>query len=326
MPVLEAPDIEEQQHQQVKQSAPQSPYTVVRWLVGGLLLFAAAMKGYELATAPVAGTSLLTTRWFLVIGVEFELALGLFLIAGLLPKIAWWVSLLCFTGFAALTAYKAWMDDSDCGCFGRAHVDPRVTLAIDLVTLVGLLAFRPGGHAFRIGHSNRLIPVAVLLLLVGIPGGWLMATAKSASVNDDGFVSAGSFIVLEPEKWAGKPFPLFDHIDIGEQLKTGKWIVILYSQSCSHCIEAMPKYLKAAKRLADEGGATRMALVQIPPVGDGSQMPSSLPASVVTGQLSASREWFAETPVEVQLENGRVVRAVSKGDGLSWWSEGGSWH
>jgi len=60
--------------------------------VGMLSLTAATMKGYELATGPVAGVSPLTTRWFLVVATEFELILGLCLLVGILPSFTWWVS------------------------------------------------------------------------------------------------------------------------------------------------------------------------------------------------------------------------------------------
>jgi len=60
-------------------------------------------EGYELATGPVASKDLLTTRWFLVLGVEFELALGLALLSGVLPKVTWFVALLCFSGFTVIT-------------------------------------------------------------------------------------------------------------------------------------------------------------------------------------------------------------------------------
>lgn len=294
---------------------------VVRFLVGALLLFAAGMKGYELATAPVAEVNLLTTRWFLVAAVEFELCLGLCLLAGLLPRLTWWVSLLCFAGFAAITAYKAWLGEADCGCFGRAHLDPRITLALDLAVIVALLLGRPGQSEAPAPTNGfrRVLIVAVGMLAIGIPGGWLMASAKPASLTDDGLITAGNFVVLEPEKWIGKPCRLLEHIDIGRQLKTGNWLVVLYSHSCSHCAQTMPKYASIARKLELRDGGPRMALVQIPPADANSALLAEMPGSVLAGRLEASREWFAETPVEMELENGMVLRAVSKGEGLSGW-------
>ncbi|HYW80399.1 MAG TPA: hypothetical protein VE890_12515 [Thermoguttaceae bacterium] len=49
---------------------------IVRVALGLLLLVAAGLKGYELATSPVAGTSLLDSRWFLIGLVEFEFVFG----------------------------------------------------------------------------------------------------------------------------------------------------------------------------------------------------------------------------------------------------------
>lgn len=37
-------------------------YGVVRWLLAGLMLVAAGLKGYQLATVPVLGSGLLDSR------------------------------------------------------------------------------------------------------------------------------------------------------------------------------------------------------------------------------------------------------------------------
>jgi hypothetical protein len=52
-------------------------YDVVRSVLGLILLSAAALKGQQLATEPVAETSLFTSRWFLICVVEVELFFGL---------------------------------------------------------------------------------------------------------------------------------------------------------------------------------------------------------------------------------------------------------
>jgi len=315
MSSLEPPDLQTQPY--LKQQPPPgiSRWTVTRTLVGLLLLFAACMKGYELATGPVTNKDLLTTRWFLVLGVEFELALGLALLAGVLPKVTWSVALLCFSGFTVITAHKVWLGETDCGCFGYARVDPRITLVIDLVVIALLLASHPKNVATAAGLS-RLPLVIICTLAIGIPSGWLMATVKTASVTDDGLITAGNFIVLEPEKWVNKPFPLLKHIDIGNKLSTGKWIVALYDRTCSHCAVAMPKYIEIANTLVSQGSNTRLAVIRI----DLSETKTwRFPDSVVTGQLDPTREWFAETPVELQLEDGKVIHSVVHGKGLSWW-------
>jgi len=145
-----------------------------------------------------------------------------------------------------------------------------------------------------------------------------MAYARSGNVKDDGSITTGNFVIIEPEKWVGKLCPILSHIDIGERLKAGNWFVILFSHSCTHCIEAMPKYLQIAHNISAQGADVKIALIQIPPVGKVDSLQHPLPRSIVTGQLESSRDWFAETPVEMQLENGKVVQAITKGEGLVW--------
>ena len=52
-------------------------YDAVRIILGLILLTAAALKGQQLATEPVAESSLFTSRWLLICVVEFELFFGL---------------------------------------------------------------------------------------------------------------------------------------------------------------------------------------------------------------------------------------------------------
>ncbi len=63
-----------------------SGYGVVRVALGLLLLTAAGLKGYQLATEPVAEDGLLTSRWFLIAVVEFELTFSLWLLSGSYPQ------------------------------------------------------------------------------------------------------------------------------------------------------------------------------------------------------------------------------------------------
>jgi hypothetical protein len=51
----------------------ESGYRILRLALGVLLLVTAGLKGYQLATEPTLGNSLLESRWFLIFVVEFEL-------------------------------------------------------------------------------------------------------------------------------------------------------------------------------------------------------------------------------------------------------------
>jgi len=59
---------------------------IVAKLLAALLLIAAALKGWQLLTEPVANSDIWSYRPFLILTVEFELALGLWLLSGLFKK------------------------------------------------------------------------------------------------------------------------------------------------------------------------------------------------------------------------------------------------
>ncbi len=84
-----------------------SGYDVVRIGLGLLLLTAAALKGHQLATEPVAETGLLTSRWFLIAVVEFELFFGLWLMADPLPSLKWRAAAGAFSFFSWVTLCHA---------------------------------------------------------------------------------------------------------------------------------------------------------------------------------------------------------------------------
>ena len=98
-----------------------SAYDVTRMVLGLLLLVAAGLKAHQLATEPVPETSLLTSRWFLIIWVETEIVLGLWFLTGLARRAAWGAALACFSVFSLVTLYKALSGDVSCGCFGRVE-------------------------------------------------------------------------------------------------------------------------------------------------------------------------------------------------------------
>ena len=149
-------------------------YAFLRVCLGSCLLIAAAAKGFQLATEPTAEVSLMTSRWFLVTVVEFEILLGLCLLADVYPKSVWRITLGCFLVFACVSAYRAFAGEASCGCFGSVEVSPWLTLCIDVVAVLALLRWRPDvscntGPA----QPKRAIPatavVALLWLLTGIP-------------------------------------------------------------------------------------------------------------------------------------------------------------
>ncbi len=290
---------------------------VVRFVTGAILLFAAGMKGYELATGRDSEISVLTSRSFRIVVVEFELALGLCLICGFWTKMTWGASIICFVGFASISAYEAWQGRETCGCFGKTKLDPRLALILDVVVLMALIAFRSESSIVR-PEWRRIFLMGAIIFGVGMPSGVLMVRRSSTALDDvENLSSNHSLVSLEPSDLIGKTFPFFKHIDIGKRLLKGKWIVVIYDHNCSHCQATIPKYIRAAALFAKEDDAPRVALVELSPYAD---VENSAVRHVpcVDGRLDTSHEWFAQAPLEVELLDGVVKFAQEHGDGLTW--------
>lgn len=294
---------------------------IVLRVLGAVLLIAAALKGYQLLSEPVANTNIWTYRPFLILQVELELAMGVWLLCGLFRKVAWVVVLACFSLFSLVTLYKGLTGAASCGCFGSVHVNPWITLgAIDLPAVVGLALWRPLGcldplrsllrrqasiHGVMVAFltpvpSSARLTLAVLLVLAV-----LGITTPILALNEPLTVTS-TYEVLEPESWIGQKLPILDQIDIGDRLGKGTWLLLFYHYDCPDCREAIPKYEQMARDLDGNGDVLRIALVEVPPYG-----PAVLGtgAFCTLGRLAATKEWFITTPAAALLTNTRVKAA-----------------
>jgi hypothetical protein len=298
--------------QNVRSSAADiTGFDVVRTVLGVILLVAAALKGHQLATEPVANRDIFSYRWSLMFQVEFEIFFGLWLLSGLHKRLSWLVAVGCFSMFSCVTLYKGLSGEASCGCFGRVEVSPWYTLILDVAAVTALLIFRPGmNRAYRPAfYRFRLGAVIGLGLAVGVPAGVAMGSFRPATVTGQGdFVGGTRFVILEPQKWVGGRFPLLEHIDIGERLSKGNWIVMLHRHDCHDCAEAVPRYRRMSRTLQDTG--LKVALVEIPPNGRfHHQLAGTNGGSLVHGKLNSHKEWFVTTPAVALLADGQVAAA-----------------
>lgn len=299
-------------------SSPPRVQNIVRWIAGVILILAAILKGHELFTTPAAEKGILSNRWLLIGLIEFEWILGVLLLSGLMTRVTWATAVVAFGIFTCIAGYMAWIGETSCGCFGKAKVDPRITMAVDAMLFAALLIWRPRGavpESLRWGLRPAL--TWALIATVALPAGIGMVVAQNRSrAVDDSLLGSGSFVVMEPAKWLHKRFPLIPYIDIGEQLATGKWLVVIYDHTCSHCQAAMPAYRKVAQALAEQPDGFRVALVQLPPYGRSAGIDGG--GRHLEGKLNTSRDWFAQTPVELSVVDGVVHFGKEQGDGLEW--------
>ena len=281
-------------------------FDVVRVVLALILLVAAALKAHQLATEPVANNGIFSYRWSLMAMVEFEIVLGLWLLSGLHKRLVWFVSTSCFSLFTCITLYKALSGEASCGCFGTVEVSPWYTLTLDVAAVVALSIFRPNLHRpERANHYWLRFAVAlVIVLAAGIPAGLAMDSYTPAALTAEGQVTGDSeFVVLEPQEWTGKQFPLIDHIDIGSQLAKGDWVVLLYHHDCPQCAEAVPAYEQMGRELAGNENYLRIAIIEVPPYGPNKECKDCF---CLHGSLSNTKDWFVATPVVALLSNGEV--------------------
>lgn len=291
-----------------------SPFDAVRIAVAALLLVAAGLKTHQLATSPLPETDLLTSRWFLIAVVECELALGFWLLSAWQVKIARFVAIGCFTLFGIVTLFKAFQGAESCGCFGKVSISPWYTVVVDFLAVAALLVFKPSCSVCRSPgsrHASRhgFVITSIALLVVGIPAGWAMATFSPNQLDDEGLLNgSGQIVVLEPEQWIGKPFPLKRHIDQGEQLGRGSWNVVLYHHDCPNCQKLIAEIQNDGHVPASNTNHQKTMLVEMPPYGPDYQDVSEDVARVSYARLSDQREWFVSAPAQIQLAEGTVIR------------------
>jgi hypothetical protein len=127
-------------------------------------------------------------------------------------------------------------------------------------------------------------------------------------------VGDDQLVILEPETWIGREFPLFKHIDIDHQLAEGDWIVLVYHHECPKCREVLRDVERLAVEMAARGNRARVALIEVPPFAPNEVWGHRRMSLFNYGRFSNSREWFVETPLWLRLEEGTVVGVSRSGD------------
>lgn len=281
----------------------------MRWIVGFSLIAAAALKALELylhpSTVLVGGVSPFLTP--LLVG--GELGLGLCALAGLYWRQLRLAAMVLFASFACFSLVLALQGATSCGCFGPLEINPWWTFLLDIAVFVGLIA----EYIARRQHEDTSRDPANVYSAATVAGTVMTSLAVAMGLAwhvaprqadyDGGLYTVGKLIVLEPESWIGKDFPLLRNINI--DVSQGAWVLLLHRHDCPKCEEAVPKYEQLALLKADY----QVAIVEVPP-HDGRRETRSSRCHV--GQLRGGSDWFVETPVEIRLDDGVVVSASTE--------------
>ena len=302
----------------MSEKAPRFGFAQFRFCVAGVLLIAAGLKAYQLATVPlppvVQGSvftpllELLNDRYFLMATVVGEILFAIVLIAGIGLQYTWLLSLLGFLVFTLVSLMKGLSGESSCGCFGAVTVNPWITMGLDLFIVACLAMFRERLD-WTFPQFDRKKVLAVLIFWLVLAGLTLVAmlSLKSQPHATLGTEFTGpdgkKMILLEPETWVGKEFPLtsrFAQKEGSEILHQGTWKVLLVHTDCPKCQEKMAD-LEAKK-------SENVAIVVIPSrSGDKVRQKASFPTFV----LDRQNDWFAITPCVIKLSAGICIEIES---------------
>ncbi len=303
--------------QQPAPRAGQAGPVCLRMILGLVLLLAAGLKAHQLATQPVVGSGFLSSRAGLIVELECEIILGVWLLSGVFAKLAWLATTASFVAFSFVTYSKAVQGEASCGCFGVVTVSPWITLVMDILAVSALVSLRRSFWQSLPAARMRLRFAAGCLGLValGAPAAVAAMSFKAAIIDPAGqIIGTGKWILLEPETWTGKKLPIlrYLHMDRAEELSKGNWAVILYRHDCPHCREELGKMRASLKGTEPP----RMAFVELPPYGSGRAAFLPEGKNLFFGKLDESKSWLVETPVMLSLDGG-IVRSSPTGSKLA---------
>lgn len=318
-------------------------FTVVRILLGVILLAAAILKGHQAATQPLAEDSLFSMRWFVTAQVLGEYVFALLLLAGVYARQVRWLAIVLFAAFAVVSAFEWAGGAESCGCFGSVQVPPYITMLFDILACVALVLCRPADRvspntsdsaavSSRDGsYAPRLAGVVVLSLLGGIPAGIAMATFTPNRIDAQGnIVSARQ---RQSPATTQAEVADTDAETTADRGTKSPPVVLLEPQEWVGTRWPLLRHVDIADRLAagtwlvvihhhdcstceeaipmyqfwarDTSADTlQVAFVEMPPYGP---LPVEKDTICLWGSLTDSIQWFATTPVVVLMQDARVL-------------------
>jgi hypothetical protein len=279
---------------------------VLRYFVILVLLTAAGLKAYQLATTPVLGEGLLHARWFNVLIVEFELLFALWLCFGQLPKLTRLASITLFSIFAAVSFYKAVSGESSCGCFGNVSINPWYTMTLDLGIVLVLVLCRPEEQ--RAFSFRKIIIAGSVWLGIALPLLLFLQPDEVADFGDLGTITAENngrkTIALMPKRWIDKPLPFLPYLksESGNPgvLMNGAWTVVLYRANCPKCNRLLSAL--SAKEIQN------VVSIEVPLSG---RIGGKLNYEY-SMYLDNGHDWFCAPPIVALAKDGIITEVLTK--------------
>jgi hypothetical protein len=275
-------------------------HSVAQNLFALALLFAASLKAREQLFRQGPATA---ANAFSSTEIAVEWLLGLWLLSGVARVLARRAAISLLLIFIPVSGWNLLRGKSDCGCFGRVHVHPAITLALDLSALLLIWWFGRGGKAvstplcttFRWGFLRFNRVAVAMTVSVILPGAILMTHGERREK-----------IFVDPHAWLGKPCPVLNWVDATsrDDLARGQRIVILFSHDCDACRKYVPQL---AKQMTREIAITRIIDI----ASESPTAPDIAPPTLRRVPLRSQFQLMGAVPMRIQLQDGIVESADS---------------
>lgn len=285
--------------------------------LGLVLLSTAAAKAIWLAPESRVGIFRVPGVLQAVIALEIAAAIWFLRFAEQRPIAARWSATVLFGAFAIYSLW-AWWSGSDCQCFGVRSISPIWSLLIDVAAILLVWTVcRPPVRVPDLTTESSVIAArapstslfrTAFLTLIGSLAVTFGTVQVGGAIRSAGLARGPSYAILEPDKWLGRPYPLWSETVISEQVRDGAWMLVYYRRDCTHCQQIVPQLVVAAR----ESTQRRLALIELS--GDG-PMDTSSP-NVMHGHMSTDKQWLVTPPVGVLLADG-LVQAIVRSDELA---------
>ena len=298
------------------QQKPFRPLFSVKWdvlrvILSALFIFASLMKGAQLLTAPNLNGGFFDSRLFVTFLVLGEFALALWLLFGFFPRFTRSFLILLFFLFTLYSLYRGLVLKAEsCNCYGALKINPLITACLDLFLVVLLTLFCKPIPKERGRHIKGLIFPTAIWLFAAVPFLYFVDVTEAKIISRVDIVQEAVFgkktVLLQPESWSGGEFVLANYTNIREKLSQGLWIVLVYTNSCSSCREAVKIYREIAETYSQKPEYPKIAMIELPPY-----QTEETGSPALCGRLDRIYRWRIQGPALILLDNGKVQTLFS---------------
>lgn len=258
------------------------------------------------------------TRLLLSIGwIGLEWFLAFWLASGLRARLAGYVTAACLATLAGVNIWNWLHGATDCGCFGRWHVHPLSTAAMDLVLAAALTLGTPASKGlrpgwFRTAYATLAGGGLALTLIVALMAGLEARHVCGPSVVVSSWDHVTPGTPMDRIAWLAPVDPPWP--------QGGRWLLVFADPYCWRCRLVLQELLQQWDQWEGEHPGLQLAIVRVarprpirrfPHQDQPWEFPAEVPQFQMAQRLDASGELvIPPLPSVVLVENGRFILAA----------------